>query len=99
MSFLKPDTTFIKIILELSKEETLTRESIAKIVEPEFPYIPRPEKYKLALYGADNYAKILEKCSYAIKLSFRGRNYTLQITEKGKEAAKRLKESEKNESS
>jgi hypothetical protein len=99
MSFLKPDTTFIKIILELSKEETLTRESIAKIVEPEFPYIPRPEKYKLALYGADNYAKILEKCGYAIKLSFRGRNYTLQITEKGKEAAKRLKESEKNESS
>jgi hypothetical protein len=99
MSFLKPDDTFVRIILELSKEESLTREDIAKIIEPEFPYIPTHEKYKLVLYGADNYAKILEKCGYAIRLSYKGRNYTLQITEKGKEAAKRLKESEKNESS
>ncbi|MGC8812655.1 MAG: hypothetical protein ACP5O8_03685 [Candidatus Aenigmatarchaeota archaeon] len=99
MSFLKPDTTFIKIILQLNEEEILTRRSVAKIVEPEFPYIPRPEKFKLALRGADSYAKILERCGYAIKLSYRGREYSLQITEKGKEAAKRLKESGKDESS
>ncbi len=95
MSFLDP--TFVKIILELNKKGGLTKEEIATIVDQKFPYVSKRERDK-ALYGANSYAKILEKCGYAIRLNYKG-GYTLQITKKGEEVAKGLKESEKNESS
>ncbi len=88
------DKTFKKIVLELGKKERLTREEVARIVEPEFPFIPKCEKYKLALKGADSYAKILERIGIAIRASYKGKEYTLQITEKGKEYIKELEREE-----
>lgn len=93
------DKTFEKIILELDKKGRLTRAEVARIVEPEFPFIPRPEKYKFALKGADTYAKILERNGMVIRANYKGREYTLQITEKGKKCAQKLRESESDESS
>jgi len=98
-NILKPDSTYVKIILHLCEEEILTRNSMAEIVEPNFPYIPRPEKFKLVLITADKYAKNLEKNGFAIRASYKGRDYTLRITEKGKEYTEKLRKGERNERS
>ncbi|MEM5834370.1 MAG: hypothetical protein QXQ69_00800 [Candidatus Aenigmatarchaeota archaeon] len=96
MSFIEP--TFKKIILELYQKERLTKDEIAAIIEPQLKNFPSETKKVEAYRSANAYARFLEKANYAIRFSHKGRDYTLQITKKGKEAAKKLK-AMKNESS
>jgi DNA-binding PadR family transcriptional regulator len=100
MNFLKPDTTYTEIILRLAEENSLTRREIARVLEPNFPYIPRPDKLMYVLSEVDRCIDRLEKSGMAKKFRYKGKlkDYTVQITEKGLEYAERLR-CEKNESS
>ncbi len=94
---LKPDPTYIKIISRLAKENMLTRKEIARIVEPNFPYIPPPEKLIYVLSEVDRYIDSLEKNGMIIKFRYKGsrKDYTVQITERGLSYAEKLRKGEK----
>ncbi|MEM5793890.1 MAG: hypothetical protein QXS48_03495 [Candidatus Aenigmatarchaeota archaeon] len=96
MNFIEP--TLQKIILELYQKERLTKNEIAAIIKPQLKYFSPETKKAEAYRGAKVYANFLERANYAIRFSYKGGDYTLQITEKGKEVAKRLM-AMKNESS
>jgi hypothetical protein len=100
-NFLKPNTTYIEIISKLAEKNNLTRREIAKVLEPSFPYIPRPENLMHVLSEVDRFIDALEKNGMVIKFSYKGnrKDYTVKITERGLDYAEKLRKSERNESS
>lgn len=99
MQIMEPDQIYVKILLELEKESLLRRASIANIVAPNFPYVSNVNR-RSALEEADRHARILERNGMVRKASYRRNDYTLQITQEGREDALKLKKTKgpKNES-
>ncbi|MCS7105992.1 MAG: hypothetical protein NZ942_01615 [Candidatus Aenigmarchaeota archaeon] len=87
------DPIFERIILKLDEKEILTRDELAKLIEPcvDFKYLTPERKREVVYREIKFYSYLLERCGYSIRFSHRGRDYTLQITEKGKEVAKKLR--------
>jgi hypothetical protein len=90
MDFSKLDTGYAEVLSKLAERSRLTRREIAEILDPHFPYLPRPEKLIYILEKADKCVENLEKFGLAIKFNYKRKDYTIQITEKGLEHAKRL---------
>lgn len=99
MNLLRLDTNYVEILLKLAEENRLNRREIARILEPNFPYLPRPDKLMCVLSEVDRCTDKLEKNGMITKFSYKGKDYTLQITEKGLEYAQKLRKRDKNESS
>jgi hypothetical protein len=85
------DETYVRILLELSKEDVLGSVDIAGIIDPMFNL--DKTRYDNALSKAEEYIKLMERDGVARKTPHRRKYYSVCITGEGKKLAEELAKS------